>query len=115
MRSRAVISLRIFLLISCAITDLKHIKILALRVPVNLTLMAVRDEKHFLIEAKWKKSKMGSTEIDDLRVRLKRTPQTVIGCIFSMSAFRSEAITEIKSDRSKEILVFSADELWGIV
>jgi hypothetical protein len=83
--------------------------------PRQTDLMAIRDEKCFLIEAKWVKAKIGVPEIDEIRSRLRRTTQGVVGCIFSMSDYRTDACNAVTIDRAQEIILFSPDEIWGIV
>lgn len=68
-------------------------------------------DANYLIEAKWQKKKITSSDIDSLRSRLDRTSGSVIGCLFSMSDYTPEAIVETESHRQREILLFSHDEI----
>src|ERR1700677_2543419 len=83
--------------------------------PRQSDLFASQDDKEYLIEAKWQKKKITSGDIDDLRVRLNRTPSGVVGCLFSMSDFTKNAIDAVESDKQRIILLFCPDEVRGLV
>ena len=83
--------------------------------PRQTDLFACRDEKDYLIEAKWQKRKISSADIDALRSRLGRVPTGVFGCIFSMSPFTECAIEAVENDRRTPILLFGPGEITTIV
>lgn len=79
--------------------------------PRQTDLFASRGTKNLLIEAKWRKASAGSTEIDDLRSRLRRVPATVVGVFFSVGGFTQEAVREVEANRSQVILLFDEYEI----
>jgi len=79
--------------------------------PRQSDLLATKDDLDFLIEAKWLTRKIDASDIDDLRIRLQRTPANVIGCLFSMSAYAPTAIKAVEADRQREILLFRPQEV----
>lgn len=79
--------------------------------PRQTDLFVEYQDANYLIEAKWQKKKIASSDIDNLRSRLNRTAGSVIGCLFSMSGYTPEAIVETESHRQREILLFSHDEI----
>lgn len=64
-----------------------------------------------LVEVKDKKRKVDVADIDDLRARLCRTAADVVGAIFTMSLITRGALRAIESDRTREIVVFTKDEI----
>jgi hypothetical protein len=82
--------------------------------PRQTDLVAIRESQHFLIEAKWRKRNIDVGEVDDLRVRLSRTPSDIVGCIFNMSGYTSGAIDQVENNRAREILLFNAAEINSI-
>ena len=83
--------------------------------PRQTDLLATREELELLIEAKWLSRKIDVRDIDDLRVRLRRAPGTIIGCFFSMSAYGRGAIQAVEIDRHTEILLFAPNEIHSLV
>jgi hypothetical protein len=79
--------------------------------PRQSDLFVEYHDANYLIEAKWQKKKITSSDIDSLRARLDRTSGSVIGCLFSMSGYTPEAIAETQLRRQREILLFSHDEI----
>lgn len=79
--------------------------------PRQTDMVARKRERHFLVEAKWMSKKIHSSEIDDLRNRLIRTPHDFVGCIFSMSDYAETATTQVTENRQREILLFDAYEI----
>jgi Holliday junction resolvase len=82
--------------------------------PRQTDLLAIRESQHFLIEAKWRKQSINVGDVDSLRMRLNRIPSDIIGCIFSMSGYGKEAIKQVESERTREILLFNAAEINSI-
>lgn len=68
----------------------------------------------YIIEAKWQTDKIGIADIDNIRIRLQRTPTDVVACIFSMSDYSEQAVDQIVQDRTREILLFNAAEINAI-
>lgn len=64
-----------------------------------------------LIEAKWRKSKIGVNDIDSLRARLGRAPSGLIGAMFSKSHYTESAIREAEAHRAREVLLFAPEEI----
>lgn len=79
--------------------------------PRQTDILAEGNDLTLLIEAKDRKRVVDVGDVDDLRARLGRTTQDVIGIIFTTSAISGPAIKEIESDRTREILVFVAAEI----
>ncbi len=67
-----------------------------------------------LIEAKWQKRKTDISDVDDLRNRLRRTPPDIIGALFSMSGFTRDAINSVENDITREVLLFSPNEVMSL-
>ena len=82
--------------------------------PRQTDIVASLDARHFLIETKWRGRNVSIGDVDDLRVRLNRTPSDFVGCIFNMSDFGAGAIEEVTNNRSREILLFNAGEINSI-
>lgn len=68
----------------------------------------------YVIEAKWQTDKIGIADIDNIRIRLQRMPADVVACIFSMSDYSEHAINQVVQDRTREILLFNAAEIYAI-
>jgi Restriction endonuclease len=64
-----------------------------------------------LVEVKDRKRVVDVNDIDSLRARLGRTTHDVIGIIFTTSEISRNAIKEIESDRTREVLVFVLYEI----
>lgn len=79
--------------------------------PRQTDLFASRDDRDYLIEAKWQSKAITSADVDDLRARLRRGPHGLIGCIFSMSNYAATAIEAVEAERSMPILLFSPSEI----
>jgi hypothetical protein len=79
--------------------------------PRQTDLMVETDRTILLIEAKCRKSKIGAPDIANLRDRLRRVPVDVIGAMLSTSDYTSSAIREVAADTTREILLFSREEI----
>jgi hypothetical protein len=64
-----------------------------------------------LVEVKDRKRPVDVSDIDSLRARLRRTTSDVVGAIFTTSPLTRNALKEIESDRSREIIVFVEAEI----
>jgi hypothetical protein len=79
--------------------------------PRQTDIYARRASHDYLIEAKWRQAPVDVSDIDALRSRLGRTPSDVIGCFFNLSDYRPTAISAVQDDRTREILLFNAEEI----
>ena len=79
--------------------------------PRQSDLFAARDDKEFLIEAKWQSKKITTADIEDLRARLRHAHAGLIGCIFSMSEYAPTAIAAVEANRNTLILLFTPKEI----
>jgi hypothetical protein len=79
--------------------------------PRQTDIYARRSSCDYLIEAKFRKAPVDVSDIDALRSRLGRTPGDVVGCLFSLSDYRSTAINAVADNRTREILLFNAAEI----
>jgi hypothetical protein len=79
--------------------------------PRQSDLFASHDDVDFLIEAKWLRRKIDASDVDNLRIRLQRTPANLVGCIFSMSDYAQTAIREVEANREREVILFRPDEI----
>lgn len=82
--------------------------------PRQTDLFAKSEDIDLLVEAKNRTRNVSVADIDDLRVRLRRTSSDIVGVIFTTSRLTSGAIKAIEEDRSREILAFVKRELEGI-
>jgi hypothetical protein len=82
--------------------------------PRQTDLHAANDHCTLLIEVKSVKRKIDVSDIDDLRSRLDRVPADVVGAIFALSGYTDNAIKEIESSRTREIIVFENAEISAI-
>src|SRR5207244_2066171 len=83
--------------------------------PRQTDLFASYKDTDFLIEVKWKSKKIDIADVASLKDRLRRVPTDIIAVIFGMSMFTDQAISEIQSDRSREILLVNSEEVAGLV
>src|SRR5579864_3369674 len=83
--------------------------------PRQTDILAKLDDRYYLIETKWLKRPIHSGDIDSLRSRLDRTPPDVVGCIFTLSDYRKPAIDAVVDDRTREILLFNAQEVYALL
>jgi hypothetical protein len=72
--------------------------------PRQTDLIVEKGNYTLLIEAKWRKSKIGVDDIDNLRARLSRVPSDFIGAMFSQSKYATSAVREAEADRNREML-----------
>lgn len=79
--------------------------------PRQTDIYARRGSCDYLIEAKFRQAAVDVSDIDALRSRLGRTPGDVVGCLFSLSDYRSTAINAVADDRTREILLFNVAEI----
>lgn len=79
--------------------------------PRQTDIYAHRPDVDLLVEVKDRKSKVDVADIDNLRSRLRRTASDVVGVIFTKSPITRGALKEIESDRAREIIVFTNDEI----
>lgn len=79
--------------------------------PRQTDLIAQKENAALLVEAKWRKSKIGVNDIENLRARLRRVPSDIIGAMFSKSDYTASSVREAEADRSREILLFSPEEI----
>ena len=77
----------------------------------QVDLFASRGDRHFLVETKWRKAKVGTPEVDDLRRRLERGVPNVVGVLISWSGFAKSALARVEQDASRPILLVSGAEL----
>jgi hypothetical protein len=82
--------------------------------PRQTDLFAIRDELQLLIEAKNRKKKVDVGDVDAMRSRLYRAASDIVGVIFSTSGVTRGAIKAIEEDRTREVLVFSTDEIQAL-
>ncbi len=81
--------------------------------PRQTDILATDGSGDYLIEAKWLKRRIDIQDVDSLRSRLARTPADVVGCLFSMSDYGEAALKGVRDDRTREILLFNAAEIYG--
>ena len=78
--------------------------------PRQTDIYAVWDSLSIIVEVKWRKTKAGSNDIRELRDRLNKTPQDIIGIMFSISGYSKNAVKDVEENRSREILLFTGFE-----
>jgi Restriction endonuclease len=83
--------------------------------PRQTDLFATYGADRFLIEAKWEKRLADIDHIDNVRSRLNRTENSVIGVIFSIAGFSQTAIEDVGGHRDRLILLFSEPELLQVL
>jgi hypothetical protein len=79
--------------------------------PRQTDLIAETDKVTLLIEAKCKKRRVGVPDIANLHDRLRRVPTDVVGAMFSTSDYAASAVREAEANRTREILLFSPEEI----
>jgi hypothetical protein len=72
---------------------------------LQVDLFARRGQINFLVEAKWLGRPLSTAHILTVMERVRRTPQDVFACVFSMSDYQAGAIREACSDRELEIVL----------
>ena len=82
--------------------------------PRQTDLLARRDKLFFLIEAKWIRKRVDVGHIASVQDRLRRSPSDVFACVFSMSGFGHNAVTEALQEKKHEILLFNGLEIRNI-
>lgn len=82
--------------------------------PRQTDLHVADDRCSLLIEVKSVSRKLDVSDIDNIRSRLNRVPADVVGAIFALSGFTDNAIKEIESSRTREIIVFGKAEIAAI-
>lgn len=71
--------------------------------------------ERYLVECKWTSHPAGTGEIDDVRVRLRRTAPGATGVLVSMSGFTAEAAAAAKSDRGWPVLLVDGSEVLDVL
>ena len=79
--------------------------------PRQTDLYARSDDLTLLVEAKNQKRRVGLPVVVDLRDRLARIAPDIIGVIVTSSAFTRDAVKAIESDRSREVLAITGEEV----
>lgn len=79
--------------------------------PRQTDLFAKGNDVDLLIEAKNQKRNVDVGDVDALRSRLNRTASDIVGVIFTTSGLTKEAIKEIESNRTREIIAFVMEEI----
>lgn len=78
--------------------------------PRQTDFAVISDSHRYLCEAKWESRPTGTDDIDAIRSRLKRSDNTVVGLLFTMSGINDQAAEVIVRDR-RDGLVLVFDEL----
>ena len=79
--------------------------------PRQSDILATSRGLDLLIEAKWESTRIGVPDVADLRDRLSRSANTVVGCIISMSDYPKSAVDEVLRLRERDILLFNGYEI----
>lgn len=83
--------------------------------PRQTDLYASDRRDDYLIEAKWRTDRVGSPEVDEMRIRLSRQPSHVVGVIVTMGGVAEQALAEIERDRSRVIVIVDQPEVYALV
>jgi hypothetical protein len=83
--------------------------------PRQTDLHAHSQTESYLIEAKWRTSAIGSGEVDDMLVRLRRVPGDVVGVIVSMAPISPEALRAVENERARPVLIVGPEEVARVV
>ncbi len=78
---------------------------------LQVDLFARRAQTGFLVEAKWLGRPLSTAHILTVKERVRRTPQDVFACVFSISGYQEGAVREACSDRDIEIILFNELEI----
>jgi hypothetical protein len=79
--------------------------------PRQTDILAEGHDLTLLVEVKDRKRAVDVNDIDGVRARLIRTTPDVIGIIFATSTITRNAVKEIETDRTREVLVFVRYEI----
>lgn len=69
----------------------------------------------YLIEAKWRTSRIGSADVEGVRARLRQQPSHVVGVIVTMGPVSEQALRAIESDRGRVIVILDHSEIRRLV
>ena len=83
--------------------------------PRQTDLLAARGNDSYLIETKWRSSKVDIDDIDSLFTRLEATPASVVGLTVSFSGFTDSVIERVEQRSSRPVLLMTGEELEQLV
>jgi Holliday junction resolvase len=83
--------------------------------PRQTDLLAKRGDESYLIETKWRSSKVDIDDIDSLFARLEATPASVVGLMVSFSGFTGSVIERVEQRSDRPVLLMTGEELERLV